>query len=152
MEMIEKRLAGLPFSLFFWILSSWNGREGARAPNLTKGQCLGSVRFGRSVRLKRGPVEFSYGFHITRLVWISVSFLATIPPWFWGKGSAGNLKWGLHVQRQPRVQGQENASWVCAELPRMVPSSDCLLALHPRLPGSGVSWPPKDSVMSTRSS
>lgn len=150
--MIEKRLAALPFSLSFWISSPWNGSEGARAPDLTKDWCLGSVRSGRPIRLKWGPAKFSYGFRITRLVLTSMSFLATIPLWFWEKGSSGDLKWGLQKQGQPGVQGQENASRACAELPRMIPYNDCLLGLLPRLPGSGMNWPPKDSLMSAPSS
>lgn len=65
--MTGKRQAALPLTLSLLILSLCIGSEGARAPDLTKGQCLGEMRSGRPIRLQRGPAKFSYGFHITGL-------------------------------------------------------------------------------------
>lgn len=144
--MIERKLAALPFTLSFLILFLWTGNQG---PDPTKGQCLGSGRSGRPIRLNWGPAKFSYGFHITRLVLTSGSFLATIPP-------TVVLRERKCRQSEARVAQAEAARGsrtrkrrpgLC-RTPKNGPSRDCLLVFLPRLPARGMSWPPKDSVMS----
>lgn len=109
---------------------------------------------GRPISLKWDPAKFSYGFHITRLVLTSASFLATIPL------EARKCRWyeaRLPAQRQPRVQRWRNTSralWNPWELssPVTVFPTDCLLTPLPSLPASGMRRPLKDSVRSALSS
>lgn len=142
----REETGGLAFPCSFLILFLWTGSQG---PDPTKGQCLGSVRSGRPIRLNWGPAKFSYGFHITRLVLTSGSFLATIPP---SMILRERKCWGseVRVALAEAARGSRTGKHLpgLCRTPKNGPSRDRLLVFLPRLLVCGMSWPPKDSVMS----
>lgn len=70
--MIEKRLAALPFFPSFWILHPWSGSEGARAPELTKGQCWWGL--GGPLGWNGAPPSFHMVFLSPGLFWLPWAF------------------------------------------------------------------------------
>lgn len=143
----RKALAGFPASLCFLVVSLWSRSEGVRAADVTKKglMSVGLGTSGRPIRLRWGPAKFSYGFHITRPVLISLSFLASLPPHLRKKGSAGDLQWGLHTGRS---QGSEEGKRppACAEPREQTPQGPSPPAPS-QGPPSSLSWPPWDSVL-----